>query len=89
MKTVRNKTPMPLRVQLGGGKTLHLGPAKTGQISDSAAERDSIRKLVEEGKIEFLDGAGTTQSQGGASQGPAQSTHGHPPTTQVTPKGDR
>ena len=41
MKTVRNKTPMPIRVQLGGGKTLFLGPAKSGQISDGAAERDS------------------------------------------------
>ena len=38
MRTVRNTTQLPVRVPLPGGKTLHLGPAKTGQISDQAAE---------------------------------------------------
>jgi hypothetical protein len=89
MKTVRNKTPLPIRVQLGGGKTLHLGPAKTGQISDSAAERESVRKLIKDGKIELLSDSGSGPAQGEGASGPAESTHGHPPTTMVTPKGNR
>jgi hypothetical protein len=89
MKTVRNKTPMPIRIQLGGGKTLHLGPAKEGQISDGAAERESVLKLVEEGKIEIIGGAGSTQGPDGEAQGPATSTHGHRQPKVVTPKGNR
>jgi ribosomal protein L19E len=89
MKTVLNKTPLPIRIQLGGGKTLHLGPAKTGQISDGAAERDSVRKLVKEGKIEILEEGGVSQGQSGEAQAPAPSTHGHPQPTVVTPKGNR
>jgi hypothetical protein len=89
MKTVRNKTPMPIKIELGGGKRLHLGPAKTGQIADNAAERKSVLKLVEEGKIEILGGESAAQNLGGEPQAPAASTHGHPPTTVVTPKGNR
>jgi ribosomal protein L19E len=89
VKTILNKTPLPMRIQLGGGKTLHLGPAKTGQIADGAAERASIRKLVKEGKIEILEEGGASQAQSGEGQQPAPSTHGHPQTTVVTPKGNR
>jgi hypothetical protein len=89
MKTVRNKTSMPIRVQLGGGKTLFLGPTKTGQISDSAAERDSVLKLVKDGKIELLGGESAGQTPGGESQSRTTSTHGHQRSTVVTPKGDR
>lgn len=89
MKTIVNKTPKPLRIHLPGGKTLHLGPMKHGQISDQAAEEDSVRKLVKAGEVEI---------QGEAEQGPAmdggagsvhEATHGHPPTTMVLPKGNR
>jgi hypothetical protein len=89
MKTILNKTPLPIRIQLGGGKTLHLGPAKTGQIADRAAERASVRKLVKEGKIEILEEGGSAQAQSGEVQHPSPSTHGHPQPTVVTPKGNR
>ena len=89
MRTVRNKTPLPIKIELGGGKKLHLGPAKTGQIADSAAERKSVLKLVEEGKIEILGGESAALAPGGERQAPTASTHGHPPTTVVTPKGNR
>jgi hypothetical protein len=89
MRTVRNKTPMPIRIQLGGGKTLHLGPAKEGQISDGAAERESVLKLVKEGKIEILGGTEAAQGPESESHGPATSTHGHPQPKVVTPKGNR
>ena len=44
---------------LPGGKVLHLGPKKTGQIADGAAEHPALVKLIEAGTIE-LQGAGET-----------------------------
>jgi hypothetical protein len=62
MKTIVNKTAMPLRVPLPGGKVLHLGPTKSGQVADTAVEHPALRKLIEAGKIqvqgEGSDGAG-------------------------------
>lgn len=89
MKTVRNKTPRPIRVRLPGGKTLHLGPAKTGQISDQAAEQDVVRNLVREGAIEIVGESEASHEGGGSGAAVHESTHGHPPTTVVLPKGNR
>jgi hypothetical protein len=55
MTAVSNKTQQPLSVPLPGGKTLHLGPGKTGQISAKAAEDLRLKKLVDAGKIELVD----------------------------------
>jgi hypothetical protein len=89
MKTIRNKTPRPMKIRLPGGKTLHLGPAKSGQISDKAAAHATIRKLADDGLIELIDheapvGGGTRSAS------PTQeSTHGHSRTGIIVPKGDR
>lgn len=56
MKTIRNLTRSPLRVPLGAGKVLHLGPGHTGEVNDASAERAAFVKLVEAGQIEFVDG---------------------------------
>jgi hypothetical protein len=53
--TVKNKTPRPLRIPLPGGRTLHLGPGKTGQISAKDAEHGAIQKLIAEAAIEIDD----------------------------------
>ena len=89
MKNITNKTHKPLKIALEGGKALHLGPLKTGQISDKAAERPAVQRMVKAGEIEILD-EGAAQAIG-AEGGPAghASTHGHHPTTVVRPKGDR
>ncbi len=89
MKEVRNKTQLPLKIQLPGGKVLHLGPNKTGQISDSAADAPGVVKLLKSGQIEIL-GEGEHVA-GGAEKGhaPHDSTHGHAPPSVVRPKGDR
>ena len=58
MKTIKNKTNRPLRVPLPRGKTVHLGPAKSGQIATEAAEHPGLKKLVESGEIEIVDDAG-------------------------------
>jgi hypothetical protein len=58
MKTIVNKTTDPLRVPLPQGKTLHLGPKKTGQISVHDVEHPPLVKMVEVGKVEIQDHAG-------------------------------
>jgi hypothetical protein len=55
MKTIKNKTKKPLRVPLPRGKTVHLGPAKSGQITTEAAEYPGLKKMVEAGEIEIVD----------------------------------
>ena len=89
MRTVRNKTQLPVRVPLPGGKFLSLGPGKSGQVSDQAVQAPSFLKLVKSGSIELI-GDGTRSMDG--SQGPATpetSTQGHKQTTVVMPKGNR
>ena len=89
MKVISNKTNKPIKIALGGGKYLHLGPLKTGQIADQAAERPSIKTLLDAGEIEIL-GEGE-QPQGGVDSGSAsqEAKHGHPQNTMLRPKGDR
>ena len=91
MRTVRNTTQLPVRVPLPGGKTLHLGPAKTGQISDQAAEGRSVQRLIEQGTIELLGDADRAGGEGPGQSGsrPQESTQGHKPTTGVGTRGDR
>jgi len=89
LKTIVNRTRKPLRIQLHGGKTLHLGPGKTGQIADDAAEEPSVRRLVKAKEIE-IQGEGATAS-GGEQQGSVmhEAPRGHHPKTTVLPKGNR
>jgi hypothetical protein len=68
MTTVSNKTRRPLRVPLPGGRTLHLGPGKAGQISSKDAEHPAIKKLVEDATIELVD-EGAEHAQGGGDGG--------------------
>ena len=89
MKQIVNKTQRPIRVPLPGGKSLFLGPAKAGQVSDQAVQAPSFQKLVKSGTIELV-GEGNRSMEG--SQGPATpgtSTQGHKQTTVVMPKGNR
>jgi hypothetical protein len=87
MKTIRNKTRTPLRIALPGGKFLHLGPAKTGQISDHAVDQPAIKSLIKAKKIEVTDQAG--QSWGEEHPAANEAKRGHPQATLVQPKGNR
>ena len=70
MKTVKNKTQRPLRVPLPRGKTVHLGPGKSSNITTEAAEHPGLKKLIEAGEIEVLDeSAGASGGGGGGPQG--------------------
>jgi hypothetical protein len=79
MKTIVNKTTRPLRVPLPGGKTLHLGPKKSGQIADLAADHPALRKLVDAGDIQIQGeaGADVESAEGSpAPEGARGETHG-------------
>jgi hypothetical protein len=70
-----NKTKGPLRVPLPGGKKLHLGPGRTGQITPKAAEHPPLKKLIEAGDLEVAGGGksgGAGGSGGNTGVGPTQ-----------------
>jgi hypothetical protein len=70
MKTVTNKTQKPLNLTLPRGKTLHLGPGKTGQISSKDGDHAGLQKLAAAGTIEILDeGARPGDGAAGGSKG--------------------
>jgi hypothetical protein len=54
MTGVRNKTQKPLSVPLPGGKTLHLGPGRTGQVSAKAVDDPRLKKLVDADELEVI-----------------------------------
>jgi len=89
MKSIANKTQKPLSVPLPRGKTLHLGPGKTGQISSEAAEHPPLAKLVHAGAIEvFDDGPAPIGGTGAGGKG-GRSFHGHPASSGSRRSGDR
>lgn len=65
MPAVSNKTNRPLGVPLPGGKTLHLGPGKVGEITPRAARDPRLRKLVEAGEIEIVEESRSTAAATG------------------------
>jgi hypothetical protein len=88
MKVIRNLTRQPLRVPLGGGKVLHLGPGKTGEVAPSATERPAFIRLVEEKRIEIVDEGGPSGNDQGDTGRVHESTHGHQ-RSRVQRTGDR
>lgn len=89
MKTVLNKTHDPIRVPLPRGKTLHLGPRKTGQISNNDLEHQPLQKLVSEGVLEIKEDAAGGKGTHGEQGAPHAETHGHHPPTSTHVRGDR
>lgn len=89
MKTIQNKTHKPLRIPLDGGHVLHLGPNKTGRVSDHAAERPAIRRLVESGEIAILDDGGDTGDAGAETAGGPEVPAAAPQRKVVIPTGGR
>jgi hypothetical protein len=91
MKTIVNKTRGPLRVPLPRGKTLHLGPGKSGQVAHHNLDHKPLKQLIEDGKIEIQEDTSTKAvgRERGRAPHESTSTHGHqrPSSTQV--KGDR
>ena len=89
MKTISNKTRKPLSVPLPGGKKLHLGPARNGQISDNAIDHPPLKKLLDGGDIAIVgDGPAGGDVESGGQKGPSGAS-GHTPTSGGHRSGDR
>lgn len=72
-----NKTKKPLSVPLPAGKKLFLGPGKSGQITQTAAARPAVVKLVETGDVEISEEGAKRQGGGSSSSGVSEaSRHG-------------
>jgi hypothetical protein len=89
VKTITNKTNKPIKIPLPGGKALHLGPDKSGQIRDEAAEHAPVQKLVDAGEIEIADGDHDSAGSGGRGLSPHQAQGGQRRSTFRQRKGDR
>ncbi len=75
---ISNKTKRPLRVPLPGGKKLHLGPGKTGQVTPKAADHPPLKKMIEAGDLEIVEEGRSRGAMGGGGggMGGSQSTDG-------------
>ena len=90
MKSIHNKTQEPLRVSLGGGKVLHLGPGQTGQISDEAVDSPGVKKLIKKKAIVLEGGEGHPEPAGHDQGARREIAHGHQHgTNKVFPSGNR
>lgn len=70
MPNVSNKTQRPLNVPLPRGKSLHLGPGKTGEIAANALGHPQLKKLVDAGEIEIIDeGSRSIEGAGAGKKG--------------------
>ena len=58
MPTVKNTTRKPISVPLPGGKTLRLGPLKSGEIRAGAVDHAPLQRMVSAGTIEVAGGVG-------------------------------
>jgi hypothetical protein len=89
MKTVANKTAKPLSIRLPRGKTLHLGPRKTAQISSNAVEHPQVKKLVAAGEIEIADEPPRPAGGIGGGREGRTSIHGYGSSGRSHRSGDR
>ncbi|MEO6025598.1 MAG: hypothetical protein ABIR79_01875 [Candidatus Binatia bacterium] len=89
MKTIKNKTTKPIRVPLPRGKTVHLGPNKSGQITVEASEHPGLKKLVEAGEIELIDEGPGSGGGGAGGAGGSGARHGYGGGGGMRRSGDR
>jgi hypothetical protein len=89
MKAIRNTTQEPLRVSLGGGSVLHLGPGQTGQIADEAVELRGVKRLITSGAIALAGKDGKPGEFAEDRGAPHESSHGHTHGNKVFPSGNR
>ncbi len=89
MKTVLNKTNRSLRIRLSGGKVLHLGPGKRGQIATQDADRESLKSLISAGELELVGEGVQTGETTSADPSRTPDTHGYNPGVGIKRRGDR
>ena len=89
MKAIRNTTLEPLRVPLGGGKVLHLGPGQTGHVADDALQSPAVRRLIESGAVAPAGEEGHPGEFAEGQELPREFAHGHVHGNKVFPSGNR
>ena len=89
MKTIRNKSALPIRVPLPRGKVLHLGPNMDGEIADNAVEHAALQKLVKAGTIEILGEGERVLDSGGPAPNIPEQKHGRAKSNIIRPSGER
>ena len=90
MKTILNKTGLPVKVPLPRGKAIRLGPHKTGAIADKASDHPPLVELIEAGKIEIVsDGTSPADPRKGSANAVAIPGQGHHAAATVRRTGDR
>jgi hypothetical protein len=90
MPTIANKTTKPLSVPLPDGKTLHLGPRASGQVSPRSAEFGPLKKLVAAGEVELVaDESGGGRASGAGMKGRGAEQGGHAQGRGSPRRGDR
>ena len=77
MATITNKTRKPVSVPLPGGKRLHLGPLKSGKISDHSIDHPAVQKLIEAGDVEILGETKKARRGNDKRARPSSSAQGH------------
>ena len=89
MATITNKTHKPLSVPLPGGKKLHLGPLKSGEISPKAVDHPPVQKLIEAGDVEIFGPEQKPRRAGGGGKGSPPSSGGQGHGGGIRRTGDR
>ena len=89
MATISNKTKLPLKVRLPGGKTMHLGAGATGQVRAKALDFPPLKKLIEAGEIVVEDGGHSSHGGSGGTNRGVSSSGGHGGGTGLFRSGDR
>jgi hypothetical protein len=88
MTTISNKTQRPLSVPLPGGRFLHLGPGRSGEIAAKASEHPQLKKLIDAGEIEIV-GEGPRPTDGGREGKRGRTYMGHASGSGSRRSGDR
>ena len=89
MKVIRNMTRTPLRVPLGAGRVLHLGPGQTGSVADDAPNAPALARMIKGRKLELVETEEAAVGTVAAAGALRESAHGHGHPSRVFPKGNR
>ena len=89
MKAIHNTTLAPLRVPLGGGSVLHLGPGQTGHVADDALKTRGLARLIASGAIAVAGDEGHPGEFAEGQNLPRENAHGHVHGNKVFPSGNR
>jgi hypothetical protein len=89
MKVIRNTTHAPLRVPLGAGRVLHLGPGQSGSVADDAPAVPAFARMIKARKLELVGGEDGSPEAVAAGATPREFAHGHGHPNRIFPKGNR